>query len=389
MNNAGEEKQDTRPCFVVFSDDWGEHPSSCQHIFRYIARKHKVLWVNTIGMRNPRFSLRDARKVILKVGKMLRFDKRDHTGNAGEPPVTVCQPVMLPYSNFSIIRAINKFLVVSSVRRQLLKLHMRSPVIVSTVPNACDFVAELPGERIVYYCVDDFSEWPGLEKQLVLDMEKDLIGKTDCFIATSDKLYDKLKTYGKPTYLLTHGVDLEFFQQRVVREHALLDGIPRPRIGYYGLFDDRTDQAMLAEAARKLPNVSFVITGQVETDIATLEQLPNVYFTGPVSYRELPAMLKGWDACMLFYKINELTNAIQPLKLKEYLAARKPVFATPIAEAVAMEDYVTICPDSDSFKSKFIFNIYEKKTVNKVNNDFLRKESWEIKSLLFEKFILS
>ena len=65
------------PSFIVFSDDWGEHPSSCQHIFKHIAKDYKVLWVNTIGMRNPTLSLRDAKKIALKAGKMIRRPKKE------------------------------------------------------------------------------------------------------------------------------------------------------------------------------------------------------------------------------------------------------------------------------------------------------------------------
>ena len=90
---------------------------------------------------------------------------------------------------------------------------------------------------------------------------------------------------------MTHGVDIEFFQQSITREHLLLDRIPRPRVGYYGLFDERSDHDLLAELARRMPDVSFVITGRVESDRLRRQGIPNIHFTGSVPYTDLPAMV--------------------------------------------------------------------------------------------------
>ena len=96
MTSTTDKPQIRRPDFLVFSDDWGEHPSSCQHIFRHIAKDHRVLWVNTIGMRNPTFTLRDARKIVRKVTKMLFSRRSASPAHRIEGNLTVCQPLMLP-----------------------------------------------------------------------------------------------------------------------------------------------------------------------------------------------------------------------------------------------------------------------------------------------------
>src|SRR5208283_5183942 len=174
-------------------------------------------------------------------------------------------PPMLPFSELAGVRLINRASVVRSVRNRMAAFGIIDPILVTTVPNACDCIGRCGESGVIYYCVDDFTEWPGLAQKLVRKMEDELIEKSDRLIATSQKLFDRLSKSGKPAYLLTHGVDTEFFQQNIAREHALLDGISRPRVGYYGLFDERSDHALLAELALRMPDVSFVITGRVES----------------------------------------------------------------------------------------------------------------------------
>lgn len=325
--------------YVVFSDDWGKHPSSCQHIVRHLAARHRIEWINTIGMRSPRPTLVDLRKAVEKVGSMLR-------GPADEPAgslpgrLTVHQPAMLPYSTIPAVRRFNA----RSVRKTLAKVTRRlgpaAPVVLTTVPNSCDYVDGIEGARVVYYCVDDFSEWPGFNRSMILEMETKLIGKADVLVATSPALYERLAASGKPTHLLAHGVDLEHFSARAQAAHPVLDNIPSPRIGYFGLFDDRSDKALLEGVARRLPQVSIVITGRVETAIEDLAALPNVHFTGAIPYAELPALITGLDVLFIAYIVDELSRSLSPLKLKEYLATGLPVVSTPIEAVREFEDVV-------------------------------------------------
>ncbi len=370
--------------FLVFSDDWGEHPSSCQHLFRRISHQYKVLWVNTIGMRDPKPSLADLKKAVAKFRKMLRPHPNSSRDVPGEAEVDVCQPPMLPFSEFAGVRMINRASVVRSVRNRLAGLGMIDPILVTTVPNACDCIGNFGESKVIYYCVDDFSEWPGLEKGMVKKMEDELVRKSDCLVATSQKLFDSLSKSGKPTYLLTHGVDLEFFQQSIAREHTLLDGIPRPRVGYYGLFDERSDHDLLVELAGRMPDVSFVITGRVESERLRRQRMPNVHFTGSVPYADLPALVSGWDVLILPYVINDLTDAISPLKLKEYLALGKPVVSTPIPEVLKLRKYVFLAKTADEWEESLRICLDRPEGgKQKPGEDFWVNESWESKAANF------
>lgn len=375
----------TDTCFVVASDDFGEHPSSLQHLIRYIPEKYPVVWINTIGMRNPKFTLRDLKKIILKSRKMVgsllqKKGEMEKTGN-----IQVCQPPMIPCAGFSLVRKINKIMVCSMVKKILNKINAKKVVFIITAPNACDFIGEFGEEKVVYYCVDDFSEWPGLKKSLVKSMQDELIEKSDVLIAASENLSQMLGARGKPVHLLTHGVDLNHFSRELREEHPLLRGIPGPRVGYFGLFDDRNDKKLIEDLACQMPEVSFVITGNVETDVSSLKARGNVYFTGAISYAELPAMARGWDMCMLPYKLNDFTDSIQPLKLKEYLATGKPVLSTPIKEALRLKEYILVGETVQSWEKQIRGHINggvpEGQSARK---NFLQEESWGKKA---EKFL--
>lgn len=374
----------TSPAFLVFSDDWGEHPSSCQHIFKHIARRHQVVWVNTVGLRVPRPTRVDFEKALVKLRKML--SKSDHGPAVGrsDAPLEVLQPFMLPFVKCPGVNTVNRFFVLRAVRGALARAGIESPILVITAPNACDYIGSCGEAKSVYYCVDDFSEWPGLDKGLVRNMEDALVSRADRFIATSQLLYDRIAEHGKEVLLLSHGVDAEFFAEAANGEHALLDRIPKPRVGYFGLFDDRSDLQLLSEVARSLSDISFVITGTVQADVARLRSLGNVYFTGSVPYEELPSLSMGFDICMLPYKINRLTDAIQPLKIKEYLATGKPVISTRLKEAVTLEDYLDIAETAEEWVScigERLGGLADE--VKSRRAVFLSHESWQAKSRRF------
>jgi glycosyltransferase involved in cell wall biosynthesis len=327
------------PDFLVFSDDWGEHPSSCQHIFRHIAKNHRVLWVNTIGMRNPTLSWTDARKVVVKASKMFG-KKRESANEANTENLTVCQPFMLPGSRSRAVRRFNARSVAGKVQTLLDRLDIHDPVVVATVPNASEYPELLEGRKTIYYCVDDFSLWPGLDADGVREMEARLIERANSIIAVSDTLFHRLAKYGKPTHLLTHGVDLEMFSIPATSEHALIEKIAKPRVGFFGLIDGRMNWDLIEPLARRMPKVSFVFAGPADATAGELPRVHNIHYVGNINYHDLPRFIAGVESLILPYRTGELSESISPLKLKEYVATGKPVVSTPIAEARRWSDVI-------------------------------------------------
>ena len=369
--------------FVVFSDDWGVHPSSSQHIFRHISENHHVAWINTVGMRRPRLNISDLKKGLRKLFNMLRKSS-SRGGSAIEYDVSVYQPMMIPFNDIPILRRINKKLVERTLRKVVRDLDGQEPIVVTSVPNACDYVDSIRSKRIVYYGVDDFSEWPGLDKELVLEMEAQLIDKADIFLATSPRLVARLAKSGKPTSLLSHGVDIDLFSADVPDEHPTLDDIPEPRVGYFGLFDARSDQDLIAAVAEKMPEVSFVSAGRVETPVENLMSVDNVYFIGQIPYLELPALVKGLDVLFIPYIVNALSDALSPLKFREYLATGRPILSTPIAAAAEFDAVIRIASTAEDWQEEIQNSLSEnlRSRRNEVTAA-LAGESWRERSKQF------
>jgi len=371
--------------FIVFSDDWGEHPSSSQHLFRQIVQRYPVLWVNTIGMRNPTLSIADLRKVWRKASKMLGGRKAPAAPAAVRPPLLqVSQPFMLPFSGSSFVRRFNRRSVLRAVEALAAKHLPARRIVVSSVPNACDYVRDLGAERVVYYCVDDFTQWPGFEHGLVREMESRLINASDVLVATSRKLQSMLSTHGKPVHLLTHGVDVDLFASEAAAVHPAIASIPSPRVGYFGLIDERSDQQLLGEVIRRMPDISFVFTGPVATSVENLSRYPNAHFTGSLPYAELPSLVKGLSALMLPYLVNDFTASISPLKMKEYLATGRPVIATPMPEAVLQASHVTIAADTEAWVSAIRASLSVDIDARRARmREVLAGESWRDKASAF------
>lgn len=320
--------------FIVFSDDWGRHPFSCQHIMQHFLPDNKLLWVNTIGMRRPRLTMKDLKRSVQKL--------RSFAVKPVQEPLpdnlTIINPPMLPFGN-RLVRAHNRHSVVTAIKDKMLELGMTSPIILMTVPNAIDYLGAFNEVLSVYYCVDEFLEWPGVAKNLVKEMEARLLAQVDFVAAVSDQLVLHKTASKGPTHLLTHGVDTNHFRHAScssICPPESLTKINPPIIGYFGLIDERTDQDLIEALLTRHPDWSVVFIGKAVVDLARLARYRNFHHLDAVSYQNLPCYAASFSVCLLPYVRTKLTDNINPLKLKEYLATGKPVVATALPEAVKL-----------------------------------------------------
>lgn len=345
---------------VVFSDDWGRHPSSCQHLFRKIAPFNRVLWVETIGLRRPRLTAYDLRRVgeklrgwiAPKLGRVAGagFAKGGERPWCEQPPTLVrYSPPMHPFYGNRPGAAANDVLLRRLVRRKIESLRMDRPLLVTTVPNAVGLVGHLGERASVYYCVDDFEAWPGYEATAIRAMENELVGKVDALVATAVELERKRARPGLRTMVLPHGVDVAMFAKGGP-EPFELRGFARPRVLSLGLFDERIDAGLVAAVARQRPSWSFLFVGPRTAPRGPLDDLPNVHVLPKIGYREVPAWLANVDVLVIPYVRNAQTDTINPLKLRELLASGTPVAATALPEIVrAGGDLVPTGDDPESF----------------------------------------
>ena len=160
-----------------------------------------------------------------------------------------------------------------------------------------------------------------------------------------------------PPVLIRNGVDYEFFSRPQVNEE--MANIAKPTVGYFGALADWFDYDLMFEVAQARPQYSFVLIGGYETEqtretnhVSRLSGLPNVHFLGHQAYSELPSYLAHFDACIIPFRVNDLTRMFDPVKLYEYLSQGKPVVATDMAELKYCSNLIYIADDSQDFAHK-------------------------------------
>jgi glycosyltransferase involved in cell wall biosynthesis len=320
---------------ICFSNDWGGDPLSKQHIMLRLARQNRILWVNSLGNRSPRASSRDLKRIL---GKLAQFARGCQ--NPVENIYTF-SPLAIPFHGNPTARWLNSRFVSWSLRLVCRRLRFRNPITWSFLPRSADIVGNLGEDFIIYHCVDEFSEFTGTDRAAILAIERRLIEKSNVVIVSSGPLYKTKRCHNPNTHLLTHGVDVEHFRKACDPSTRVPDDVSalrHPVIGFYGLIADWIDLALVRYLALSRPAWSFVLIGKVDTDIAPLRGIPNVYLLGRKSYQQLPAFCKGFDVAICPFLVNDLTVAANPLKLREYLAAGLPVVATAIPEAAQLGD---------------------------------------------------
>src|SRR5579863_7993306 len=164
---------------VCFSNDWDGDPLSKKHIMLRLSRKNRILWVNSIGNRNPSASVRDVKRVFKKI--------QDFVGGSRKVAENIhtFSPLAIPFHGNPIARALNRHFVAWSVRRAYRRLGFKKPITWTFLPTSGEVVGALDEKLIVYHCVDEFSEFTGTDKNAILNMERDLLQKADQVLVSS------------------------------------------------------------------------------------------------------------------------------------------------------------------------------------------------------------
>jgi glycosyltransferase involved in cell wall biosynthesis len=364
--------------FIIFSDDWGRHPSSCQHIVRHLLGGNRVIWVNTIGMRSPKFTAYDIKRSFEKIWSWVSGKDRPADGGENRNPVIV-NPFIIPYNGVGAVRSLNRNTVVRKIKGVMDEHGVKEPIVLTTFPSTADYCGAFDEAAHIYYCVDDFTHWPGVDRKMVLSMEDELIAGCDLVLATSRELCSKKQRGGKVPVLLPHGVDFEHFSSSAERSvPPALGSIPGPVIGFFGAISPWLDFDLITAAAKARPSWSFVFIGPADTDIASLAACPNIHLLGSVPYGELPSYAKGFDVGIIPFLVNELTVSVNPLKLLEYLATGMPVVSTGLPEVREFSGVVSIADTVEDFIKGIEYSLSAEcagKKAERMNT--ARKHSWK------------
>jgi glycosyltransferase involved in cell wall biosynthesis len=290
-----------------------------------------------------------------------RLSKYRDEGERPMENITVyAMPPVLPfYNKYRFINKVNQRRLAAFVRSKMKKHGFADPVLWVYHPSSADAVDLIPHKGLIYDCVDRHSGYPGLIAPAVVDrMEADLASKSDVVFATAKGLYETLRGYNEKSYLVPNGVNYDLFSR--VDEPALpipddLFTIQKPVLGFSGALQECIDYDLIAHAAKKRPDWSFVFIGSPlpGVDLSVLDGLPNVHFLGRKNYKDMVNYLAYFDVCLNLFRPGDLSKDVSPLKFYEYLATGKPIVSTPQPDQVRdFEDVIYIASTPDEFIEK-------------------------------------
>ncbi|MGZ8843549.1 MAG: glycosyltransferase [Pyrinomonadaceae bacterium] len=332
-----------RDIVFISSIDWRFLWQGHQEIASRLAQAgNRILYIENTGVRSP--GVADFGRVAERLVKWARSLR---SGGVREvaPNIHVCSPLVLPPFGPRWQRFLNRRVLLTLVRRITRKLRMQDPLIWTYLPTdtALDLIQLLrtPRSLVAYYCIADFEQLTPWVNQ-VRQSEKDIIECSDVIFASRPELAERSARWNRNVHVFPFGVNLDAFPlvensngdaAPEVEDRSgpgLLQSLPRPIIGYVGGLHRHLDYGMLAEMARACPDWSWVFVGAIQTSVADLAGLPNVYLLGQQEHDTLVRYIRQFDVCIVPYVNSPVTATVVPTKINEYLAVGKPVVSTEL-----------------------------------------------------------
>lgn len=260
-------------------------------------------------------------------------------------------------------------------------------------PMALPVAMQLAPMAVVYDCMDELSAFKSAPAEL-MEREAALLQWADVVFTGGPSLYRAKEGKHDNLHCFPSSVDAAHFATaQSINEAANQAALPHPRLGFFGVVDERMDVQIVDALAQAHPDWQIVIVGPVvKIDPATLPSHPNLHFVGPSSYADLPSYLAGWDVCLLPFALNESTKFISPTKTLEYLAADKPIVSTPITDVAepyegivylgrTPEEFIAACEQALSASDE------ERAGRSEKGRQVLARTSWEQTAASIESLI--
>ena len=209
-------------------------------------------------------------------------------------------------------------------------------------PMALPLARGLRPRGTVYDCMDELAAFDFAPPALI-SREDALFDTVDLVFTGGRSLYESKRDRHSDVHCFPSSVDHAHFGRRNLADHPDQAALAGPRLGYYGVIDERIDLPLVAAIADAHPEWQVVMVGPLaKVDPANLPQRDNLHWMGQRRYDELPSFLSGWDVCLMPFALNASTRFISPTKTLEYLAAGKPVVSTPVRDVA--QQYAAVVP---------------------------------------------
>jgi UDP-galactopyranose mutase len=308
--NDGMKRQPDLVCFSHLR--WDFVYQRPQHLLTRCARDRRVFFVE---------------EPIFGNGSM-RLDVREADGGVH---------VVVPHLPEGLRSEIATTAVMKEMIRRLFSEHgIHEYVFWYYTPMALTFTHHFSPIASIYDCMDELSAFKGAHDRLP-ELEKQLFQNVDLVFTGGQTLYEAKRNSHPSVHAFPSSIDVSHFgkARTATSDPADQAGVPNPRLGFFGVIDERFDIELLDAVATERPDWHFVMIGPVvKIHPDTLPKQRNIHYLGPKKYDELPSYLAHWDIALLLFARNESTRFISPTKTPEYLAAGKPVISTSIRDVV-------------------------------------------------------
>jgi glycosyltransferase involved in cell wall biosynthesis len=343
-----------RDIVCIGTADWTtELPINQHQLMGRFAAANRVLFVESLGLRRPQLASRDLKRIFRRLLRGLRGPRR-------VGPVNVLSPLVIPFHSSAAVRALNKRLLRAQVGWAARRLGMKRRVLWAYAPQAEELIEPLGPELVVYHCVDDVAAQKGVDAESFRAAEQRIASRADLVLASAPALAERMRTLSDRVLYAPNVADTGLFATALEEgpTDPALEGLPRPRLVFQGaIVATKLDVGLIAESARLRPDWSFVLVGprgagDPSGDLSPLDREPNIHLVGARDERDLPTVLRGADAGLIPYAINDLTRSVFPMKVYEYLAAGLPVLSTPLPALEGVEE-IEVVADAPALVAAF------------------------------------
>ena len=320
---------------VVFSIiDWDFRFQRPQQLATQFGRHgHRVFYLSTTRFLSPGGAAWDLARKAERVGELRIRSRRALNVYSGKMEIADVDALV---ASFEALAA---------------DLSMGDAVCLVQIPfwgPLAERLRERLGWRVVYDCMDEWTNFPGFG-QSVLSLEEKLVRGADVTIVSADRLEEKWKGTAPRLVLARNAMDAEHYRARYA-PNELLGKVRHPVIGYYGALASWVDVPLLTKIADAHPEATIVLAGgQFDVDLTPISSRPNVRLLGQRPYDEMPQLLWNFDACIIPFLVNDITEATNPVKFYEYLYGGKPVVAPALTELLPYEELSYLARGHDEF----------------------------------------
>lgn len=318
---------------------------------RFARAGNKVIFVNSISMGLASVKSKDLVPRITR--KLKSYAKLARTTEEG---ITVVSPAIIPFFGSAAATAANRRLLTTQIAGLARRRGLTKPILWIAIPTTVEIVGRLDESLVVYHVSDKYDANTmdhATDPAVIRGLHERALDAADIIFYSSRKLLAEATSGVEKSYLLEQAVDFEHWSRiatGALRVPDEVEGIPHPRIGYFGAIEPwLIDQELISQASRQRPKWHWVFIGNKSRGLE-IERLPNVHFLPPVSYQDLPSYAAGFDVCVLPWNTEvPFTSYGSAIKVREYLASGKPVVISPLPEYESMSSVLRIGRSREQF----------------------------------------